>query len=234
MDELLTDQQRADVFKRWVGENGAFILAGLVLGLGGLFAWNWWQGYQDQQAEQASVVYQSVMEAVVSQRPVRAAELEADLAAEFGASPYVDQARLALAKMHMDRNDAEAAAVYLEKVVDGTSDDSIRHIAQLRLARVRLHQQQYDAALAALGGVDENSAFATRFHDVRGDVYQAMGRDDDARREFESALNAVEPGVIDRAFVQAKLDALQLPGQPASSDAAPAAASSDAAESDAE
>ncbi len=82
----------------------------------------------------------------------------------------------------------------------------MRHVAKMRLARVRLHQQQYDAALDALSGVDPNSALAPRFHELRGDVYYAMGRLDDARTEYQSALGPGEPGVVDRVFVQAKLD----------------------------
>ena len=51
MDEQLTDHQLAEIAKKWIKENGSFVLGGLVLGLGALFGWNQWQDYQDAQAE---------------------------------------------------------------------------------------------------------------------------------------------------------------------------------------
>ncbi|MDJ0927792.1 MAG: tetratricopeptide repeat protein [Gammaproteobacteria bacterium] len=208
MDELLTDQQQAEIAKKWLRENGGFIFGGILLGLGALYGWNWWGDYQDGQAIEASALYEQVLEAVDASRPVRAAELQAELAAQFAGSPYVDQGRLAMAKLHMNRNEADDAASYLEQIVDQSRDDLVRPVARQRLARVRLHQQKYDEALAALDRIDENSAFASRSHEIRGDIYAAQNMPADARREYESALNTVEPGVIDRSYVQAKLDAL--------------------------
>ena len=210
MDELLTDQQQAQLVKKWLRENGAFIFGGILLGLGALYGWNWWGEQQDSRAVDASVLYEQVLEAVAAARPVRAAELQAELAAGFGGSPYVDQARLAMAKLHMNRNEADDAAAYLEQIVDQSRDELMRPVARQRLARVRLHQQKYDEALAALERIDENSAFASRFHEIRGDIYAAQNMSTDARREYEAALNSIEPGVVDRSYVQAKLDALPV------------------------
>ncbi len=44
MDEFLTEDEQADRVKQWLQENGLFILAGVVLGLGGLFGWQSWRG----------------------------------------------------------------------------------------------------------------------------------------------------------------------------------------------
>ena len=208
VDELLTDQQQAERVKSWLAHNGGAVVAGLVLGLGGLFGWNWWQGYQLEQAAAASAVYEQLIEAVRSQRPVRAAELEQELAGQFGGSPYVDQARLALAKLHMDRNQTDEAERYLALVVASPSNEPLGQIARLRLARVQLHRERYDEALATLERIDENSAFGARFHEARGDIYAAQGQVDAARAEYEAALGAVEPGLIDRGYVQVKLDNL--------------------------
>jgi predicted negative regulator of RcsB-dependent stress response len=208
VDELLTDQQQAERVKSWLGQNGGAVLAGLALGLGGLFGWNYWQSYQLEQAELASATYEQLLESVRSQRVVRAAELELELSEAFSGSPYVDQARLALARLHLDRNENEEAERYLSMVADDPISAEIGQVARLRLARVQLHREQYDAALASLDDIDENSAYAPRFHDVRGDVYAARGETAKARVEYETALAATEPGVLNRAYVQVKLDNL--------------------------
>jgi predicted negative regulator of RcsB-dependent stress response len=85
----------------------------------------------------------------------------------------------------------------------------MQHIARLRLARVRLQQRKLDEALEILGDIDSRSAFSARYHDLRGDVYYAQSRPDDARREYEVALSFnQQPPVVDRMYVQAKLDDL--------------------------
>ena len=225
MDELLTDQQQAEVVRTWLRENGGFLLLGLLLGLGGLFGWNQWQDGRQENAGEASLLYAQLADAVQFSRPVRAAELEAQLVVDHDGSPYVDQARLAMAKLHMERNEPEQAAGYLARLVDETPDAAMENIGRLRLARVRIQQQQYDDALKVLASIDENSAFAGRFHDVRGDAHYAAGDLQAARREYETALTTVQVGALDRALVQAKLDSLGVgsTAPPAAEAALPAA-----------
>jgi len=72
-----------------------------------------------------------------------------------------------------------------------------------------LQQQRFDDALAVLGNLTPNSAFAPRYDDVRGDIYYAQEQFDDARMAYEAALSgSQQTPVIDRVYVQAKLDAL--------------------------
>lgn len=207
-DELLTDQQQAEQVKGWLRQNGLFLVAGVVLGLGALFAWNQWNRYQERTAEEASTVYETFLQAVRAKRPDRAEEGMASLAADFGSSPYADQGRMIMARVYMDQGQPEKAAESLRLVVSGGKSPEFRSIARLRLARVLVVQEKYDEALGTL--VDPGSrAFAPAFHDVRGDVYYAMGKLAEARSEYEQALNGeVASAVLDRTFVQAKLDDL--------------------------
>lgn len=213
-DEFLTDQQQAEVVRNWVRQNGLYLVGGLLLGLGGLFGWNQYQDYRERQFEQAAALYDQLLEAVAESRSDDAASIVGELEESYSSSPYPDQARLALAKLRMDQSRFDDAAIYLDQVATGGRSAEIRHIAALRLARVRLHQQRFDAALAALDGMDPNSAFAPRSEEVRGDIYAAMGRNDEARTAYTAALASSLPGVIDRSFVQAKLNSLPLPEKP--------------------
>lgn len=209
MDEHLTDEQQAEVVKKWLRDNGSFLLGGLVLGLGGLFGLNQWRAYQAADAEQASALYENIIGAVLADRSTSADQYITTLEESHADSPYLDQARLLLAKSHLDRNEFEVAASYLAQIVAQSRSDEMVHIARLRLARVRLHQQQYDASLEVLTNSDSASAFAPRYHEVRGDVYLAMNRPNDARLEYQSALGEPEQSVaVDRVYLQAKLDAL--------------------------
>lgn len=209
VNEQLTDEQQAEIVRNWLRENGGFILGGIVIAFAGLFGWQKWLDYSDGQQERASALYEDLLEAVRGGRESQADVLFADLNSRFASSAYVDQARFVLAKSAMDRNDFERAAEYLAAIVGNTDSEELRHVARLRLARVRLQQREFDIALEVLGSATPNSAFAPRYDEVRGDVYYAQERFDEARTAYESALTAAQQApVIDRVYVQAKLDAL--------------------------
>lgn len=219
MDENLTDEQQAERVRGWLRENLPYALGGVVIAVGALFGWQQWQDYRLRQAERASELYEELLMAARSGRTTQAEELFADLGERFANSAYVDQARFVLARSSMDRNDFEAAAEHLGGIVDHTRSDELRHIAILRLARVHLQQRQFEEALAVLGTGDPNSAFAPRYDDVRGDIYYAQERFDDARAAYTAALSGSQQSpVIDRVYVQAKLDALGGVGADAAAD----------------
>jgi predicted negative regulator of RcsB-dependent stress response len=209
VDEFLTDQQQADVVRKWIRENGAYMLGGLILGLGGLFGWDQWQDYRDAQAEQASELYEELVFAIRNDRETRADGLILDLENQYNQSPYLDQARLMMAKFYLDRSQFDTAANFLASVRSDSKSAEMQHIARLRLARVRLQQRKLDDALEILGDADSGSAFSARYHDLRGDVYYAQNRPDEARREYEAALSFdQQPPIVDRVYLQAKVDDL--------------------------
>ena len=110
MDELLTDQQQAEQVKGWLRQNGVFLVAGVVLGLGALFGWNQWNRYQERKAEEASAVYETFLQSVRAKQFEQAEAGMATLAADFGSSPYADQGRLAMARLYLDQGKADKAA----------------------------------------------------------------------------------------------------------------------------
>ena len=205
MDELLTDEQQADRARQWLRENGMFIAAGVVLGLGGLFGWQQWQEYKIRIAGEASVVWEQLRSAIAGERFNEVSETLELLKNEYNGTPYLDQARLALARMHMDRNSPEEALEQLNILVGSGKDVQLRRVAELRIAQIYLYQSEYDAALDILGEVG-SPAFAGFYHELRGDIYFAQGKPELAAGEYELALAMDVSGYIDRSFVQIKLD----------------------------
>lgn len=207
MDEFLSEREQVEQLRRWWRDNGGWIIAGLVVGVAALFGWRAWNAHQVEQAEAASAVYAELLAAVGAGARDEALSLAAVLSEDYGATPYADHAGLALAKLHMDAGDAEAAAAALASVLDSTGDEELAHIARLRLARVRLQQAQPEAAAALLDGIEEGG-FAALYAALRGDIHVAGGDAEAARAAYQRALEIGQPGVIDRNVVQMKLDAL--------------------------
>lgn len=204
MNEFLTDEQQADRARNWLRENGVFIAAGIVLGLGGLFGWQQWEAYQARVAGEASVVWEKLRDAVEGKRFDEVNERFALLEKDYARTPYLDQARLILAQMHMDRNAPDEALKQLESLAKSGRDPQLRRVAELRVAQVMAYQGQYDEALTALG-TKPDAAFAGLYHDLRGDILQAKGDFSGAVTEYELAL-ADTSSAIESAYVQVKLD----------------------------
>lgn len=211
MSDYLTDDEQAESVKRWLRDNALFLVGGLVLGIGGLFGWNQWQGMQRTQSEQASAIYDQLLAQAGQQRIAEAEAALGQIERDFGRTGYADQGRLAIAGMHMERNMPEQAASYLQAVLDGRGDSALKHIARLRLARVRLYQEQPAVALALLA-VSDTGEFTARYHEVRGDAHAETGDLEQARREYEQALATDQRGLIDRGYVQAKLADIRIAG----------------------
>jgi predicted negative regulator of RcsB-dependent stress response len=205
VDEFLTDEQQADRAKQWLRENGVFIAAGVVLGLGGLFGWQQWQEHKLQLAGEASVVWEQLRSAITADRLNEVNETLELLETEYTGTPYVDQARLALARMYMDKNSPEEALEQLSKLVGGGKDEQLRRVAELRIAQIYVYQSEYEAALQVLGE-GSSPVFAGFYHDIRGDIYFAQGKPELAAGEYKLALDLDASGYIDRSYVQIKLD----------------------------
>ena len=219
MDELLTDQQQAEVVKSWLRENGPWLVAGVVLGAGGLFGWFQWQEYRARSAEQASALFDEFRREAAGGAADGAEARLKELAGAHGDSGYTDQARLIMARLYLDRNDPNKAAEYLRQVATGAGDAEIRYLATLRYARLLVFQEKAGDALEVLA-VTVPPAWAPNFHAVRGDAYFALGKTAEARSEYEQALKPEATPGIDRGYVQAKLDDL---GGPTTAPAAPPA-----------
>jgi predicted negative regulator of RcsB-dependent stress response len=217
VDDYLSEKEQIEHLREWLKENGTSIVVGLALGLAIVGGYYFWKPYREGKLQEASAVYLQMLDAVDHKERDRAIDLAAKLDG-YWRTPYADQAALALARLYVEADEPETAAAQLDRVIAKSRDDELVHIAKLRLARVRLYQNQADAALTVLGTVDD-SKFAPLYHEVRGDALHALGRSDEARAEYELALQALGPA-DDRTLLEMKLNDIATPSPSAAADAA--------------
>jgi len=204
-DELFTDDQEAERAKRWLRENGIYIAAGVLLGLGGLFGWQGWKDYQQEQAAEASLVLSMLQEAAAGDRFNEAEELRTMLESDFSSTPYLDQARLTLSRMYMDRNDPAEALQQLRLLKQEGRDPLLRQVAALREAQILISEERYDAALEMLSA-EPPPGVAGLHLELRGDALFGKGEFAAARDAYQMALISDAGNALDRNFVQMKLD----------------------------
>jgi len=204
VEDYLSEKEQWEWIKEQVRENGPAVLLAIVLAVGAVFGWRWWQSHQDARQIEAGGKYMQMVQSLErgdrSQTLVLLGELERD----YARSAYTDQARLLAAHMYVDEAQLDHAAAELAAVAEHSKDQELARVARLRLARVQIPQGKPDVALATLRGVGDAGAFAARYHEVRGDANYAKGDKAAALGEYRSAQKAGLEGT-DSALLQLKI-----------------------------
>ena len=209
MDDNLTDQQQAERIKNWLKENSKFLVGGLVLGVSGFFGIQFFQQNKLQEAEMASQLYSEIEFAVKQQRLSQAQSLLQKMDSNFTNTPYQDQGHLFMAKLFMDSLDYENAIIQLEFLVENSIDESLKHIARIRIARIRLQQNLYDEALQVLQ-TESMGSFEAKYEEIRGDIFSKQGQFSEAQAAYLKAMDLLLPGEFDYEYIQMKFKDIQI------------------------
>lgn len=203
MDDL-SEREQLDAIKKWWHENGKAIIAGLVVGLGAVFGWQYWQKWQQQVAEEASALYRGV---------VAGANLTADgndqlqaLKEDHSGSPYAALAAMNVAARQVEDKQLDKAREQLEWAADNASQSELANVSRLRLARVLWALGERETALSQLGAVEK--PFRSIADEIRGDIYLEMGDADKARSAYQAAQSALSLKGAGNPWLQMKLEDL--------------------------
>ena len=218
MDPYSSDREQVEALKTWWRKNGMPILAGVGIGLGGLYAWRAWQAEAHTGAEQASSRFEQLVTALAENKP---AENKTDTLAgqaeqildEHDGTVYASFATLALARLAVEAGDLQKAQEHLQWVLDHTRHAPLKRLAKLRLARVLLSAGETDKAWSLVEELKDGPESAS-YQELKGDVLRAQGRLPEARRAYDEALKlaggAGESGPPSQTSLQLKLDALGM------------------------
>jgi predicted negative regulator of RcsB-dependent stress response len=206
MDAHLTDEEKLAEVKKWWGENGGSIITGVVLGLAVLFGGKAWFAYQERNAETASNIYTSLMTALEGGDRQVVTERAAMLISDYTGTPYATLAALALARITIEADELAAARSHLQWVIDNSDSEIMRNTARLRMARVMMAMDDYDAALALLDQATTGTPFDPLYTEVRGDIDAARGDRAAANKAYQAALDATAGDSPGRHLLQLKYD----------------------------
>ena len=219
MDEFLSEKEQIDQMRDWWRDNGTYVIAGLVLGIGGVFGFNAWKDSQESVRVDASTRFEDLADEVAENRLENAELVADDLYGEFTDTIYADQARLAMARLYMDQGRDQDAAETLEAQLSAGNSDELKMVARLRLAKVYLYQNKPQEVLDLLAGFEE-SGFGARYSEAIGDAHFALGEYEAAEAAWQQALIKDDSNqVIDTTLVQMKIGDLPS-GEVASPDSA--------------
>ncbi len=196
----------------WWKEYGVSVVIGLVLALGSFGGWSFWKQHTTEQAQQASDRYyqmiklyqeielgnlmkqqQSQAESgeTASKPELEFGNLVKDLKTNFSRSEYAHYAALQNAKYLVDQGNLEAAAEELRWLLNNNPSESIKLITNLRLGRLLLAMDQYEAALK-IAQMKKLGSYQAAYDELAGDIYVRQGENQKALDAYSAARTASE------------------------------------------
>ena len=199
MTDLKTDQEKAEDLKRWWKENGTSVMLGVALAIGSVVGWQQWQAHQLAEAEEASSLFATQQKQA---DPATLAELK-----QKTSSPYASLAALNAAKQDVEADKEDQAKAELQWTIDNTSDDLIKQVASLQLARLQISTKDFAAAKSLLNQ-SYSPAYSSLINELKGDLYLAQDQISDAASAYQQAIQS-STGNAPR-YLQMKLDSLGI------------------------
>jgi predicted negative regulator of RcsB-dependent stress response len=214
----LEEQEQLSAIKAWWQKYSNLITGLAVTAAVASVGYQGWHWYQRQQAAQASAIYAVVQKAAADKDAKKAKEAAGELVDKYSRSTHAPMAALLSAKVQFDTGDLKTARAQLAWVAEHARDAELKDLARLRLAAVMFEEKAYAEALKQLEK-EPLEPFSVRFADLRGDIYVAQDKREDAKAAYQAALakldariktSAADAGVANalRELIRMKLEAL--------------------------
>jgi predicted negative regulator of RcsB-dependent stress response len=206
MTEYMTDEEQVERIKKWWSDNGSSVIAGLVIGVGGLFGWRIYVDYKTTNEAEASSHFTQMVGALDANKSDSAIEQANLVLADYSSTPYAELAQFALAKAYVSSEKYDQAAEILQKLMADSSEATIQAIAGIRLAAVQQQLGQLDQALKTIEK-EYPQQFSAAVEELKGDILAAQGQTEQAKVAYQKARMA-NPPAANPQFLQQKLDNL--------------------------
>lgn len=203
MSNYMTEEEQIESIKKWWKKHGNLItvvVSVVLLCIAGYRYWNW---QQDKIRFQASMAYEQMIVAYANQDKKSVKAYANQLTSNYNKTIYADAAHLLKAKLFVEANKLKDAIDELNTVISSTNMPPIKQIAKLRLARILAASNNYDQALDELSKVDDQ-AYLSIIYELKGDVYTATGKLQDAAESYRMAMNASKTTGMGNAFLEMK------------------------------
>jgi len=208
VEHYSSEQEQIETIKRWWKDNGTALVLGLVVGIGGLAGYRYWDATQTAQAEGASINYEMMLQLLNERRIDDAEKTGLTVIENYPSTPYARMSSLLLAKLAADEGEYDKAKALLGPLADDAKDTEIRAIANARLARLALAQGDVTEAVNRVGAIPREAGSDERFVELQADVMAANGQFDQARALYVKALLQAEQLGVDSSIIEIKLDNL--------------------------
>ncbi len=202
----LEEQEQVDELKALWKKYGNYITRGVIafFVLYGLF--QGWGYYQTKQSQGASEIYQSIV--VLDEKNTKdILEKSQKLMDDYSGTPYAGRAAILFAKASYLEGNKDKAKEKLEWASSHAKESATESIALIQLGQILVEEKKYEDALKKANNVD-NEGYLGLSNDLKGDILNAMGKKEGAKKAYQEALKRFGPKDPYAKFTQEKLESL--------------------------
>lgn len=203
-NELIDEHEQGERVRQWLRDNGSAIVGGIAVGLALIFGWQWWERSEIERQITAATQFQALVDASATRDAATVDSLAGSLREQYGKTAYAALAALQQAELAVSQGKHEAAAAALDQALATTTEPALRELIQVRRARLDLQMGSLEAGLDRLKDLSD-SRFTAVVAELRGDLLQRLGRNEEARAAYADALAAMDAGAQLRFLVEMKL-----------------------------
>lgn len=186
MEGYQTEEQQLVAIREFWQHNKMFILLCSLVFCGILFGTHMLRQHTAKRAEQASNLYQEMLQAVRKVDIAVAKDKGTLLLKEYRQTPYAALGAMMLAKISIDEKDLPTAIDNFRYVVKNSKKNPLWHIAKIKLARL-LHANHED--LDALKELDNPAnGYVPLYEELKGDIYVVLNDLIKARESYKKAI----------------------------------------------
>lgn len=190
--------------RTWFKENSGSLITGVALGLGCIFAYQWWQGNGVKHQTEAALQYQAFTNAAEKNDPDKTKIVLASLESKYSDTQYLNFAVLRQAQLLQASGKNDDALKLLEANIAKATEVTIKELYQLRIARLQLINGKAEIALKQLADV-KDSTYPASVEEIRGDAQMLLGKRELASQSYVKALTALDQAAPIRNLIELKL-----------------------------
>ncbi|MGV3002632.1 YfgM family protein [Vibrio sp.] len=179
------EEQQVEAIKDWWHANGKAVIIGIVVGIGGIVGWRYYQDTQTKAQETASHGYTAIVSNIEA-KGIDAAASAQEFIDNNNKTSYAVLTALQLAKAQIDADKLDDALTQLKWAQANTKDETLTPIIAYRTARVLAAQGEYDNAIKTVSSV-KSEAWKARNQELIGDIYLLKGDKDAAVKAYTQA-----------------------------------------------
>jgi len=209
VSEYLSEEEQLEQLRSFWKTWGLWLVAAVVLTIGGYGGWVWYGDYSRTQEEAAGALYQNWLDA--GEDKDKAAAALKSIEVEAGGSSYHAFVLLKQAADAVQAGKLEDAEQALRQIVDKSEEPLLRSLASIRLAAVLQGLDKGGEALKLLDRVT-GAGFKAAALEMKGDIHMARDEPADAHKAYKVALDALKEGHKDSLLEAKVANAAPVPG----------------------
>lgn len=203
MNELQAGDSQAELVKAWWAKYGTSLMVSVIFAILILSGYRYWTAQQIKFAAQASALYDQYQMALNAHNEEVLNATYDSLKNKYKRTPYATAVALIESARDVQANKLDDATKNLEWVID-EGHEYAKPLARLRLAEIKLQQQDYQAAMDLLKN-PADKAYQAPFEEMTGDIYFAQGKIAEAVAQYTKALDSYKEQGFDNILLQYKL-----------------------------